>query len=198
MPAPTMRPACTSVTPRRSTVASILRAALLPAMAVALLAAPPVHAQEAPAELTDPEIAHVAVTANAVDVEMAEFALPRITGPRVEAFARGMISAHTGVIERAAALAERLGVVPRDNAVSRSLRSGADQARSQLEGATGTAFDRAYMEREVAYHQAVLEALDDLLIPGTDNGDLRALLEEVRPVIAAHHEQAETILSGLE
>ncbi|MEP6744730.1 MAG: DUF4142 domain-containing protein, partial [Gemmatimonadota bacterium] len=47
------------------------------------------------------------------------------------------------------------------------------------------AFDRAYIDREIAYHQAVLDALDGLLIPTTDNADLKALLQQVRPVVAA-------------
>ena len=140
--------------------------------------------------LTDPQIAHVAVTANAIDVEMAELVESRTTTRSVREFARTMITDHTAVNERAAALAQRLGVTPEDNPVSQSLLESAEEAQARLEGLRGEAFDRAYLAREVEYHQAVLDALADLLIPGATTPELRALLQEVRPAIAAHLEHA--------
>ena len=165
-------------------------------LSAAALAPSPAAGQEA-ARLSDAEIAHVAVTANAIDVELAGLAPSRASAETVVTFARTMVTDHTAVNERAAALAARLGVTPADNAVSRSLRDGAAEARRSLEGARDGAFDRAYMEREVAYHQAVLEALDGVLIPQARNPELRGLLEEVRPAIAAHLDHARSILGEL-
>jgi putative membrane protein len=67
-----------------------------------------------------------------------------------------------------------------------------------LEELSGTAFDRAYVEHEVQYHQAVLDARDKTLIPGAQNADLRALLQKVRPVIAAHLERAQRVQGEIE
>jgi putative membrane protein len=53
------------------------------------------------------------------------------------------------------------------------------------------------MDREVAYHQAVLDALDGLLIPTSSNADLRKLLVDVRPAFAAHLEHAKQIRTRL-
>ena len=154
----------------------------------------PVVAQE---DLSDAEVAHVAVTANAIDAELAALVESRASDAEVREFARTMIRDHTAVNERAGALAGRLGVTPADNAVSRSLREGAEEAKRRLTVLRRSAFDRAYIDREVGYHQAVLDALDGLLIPTTSNGELRALLEEVRPAIAAHLAHAKGILSRL-
>ncbi|MGH7507776.1 MAG: DUF4142 domain-containing protein, partial [Longimicrobiales bacterium] len=121
----------------------------------------------------------------------------RASSEEVKRFAETMISDHTSVNERAAALAEKLGVVPADNAVSQSLEEGATAAQAELEGLNGAAFDRAYMEREIGYHQAVLDALDDLLIPTSSNAELKALLEEVRPVIDGHLTHAKMVLAEL-
>jgi putative membrane protein len=137
-------------------------------------------------DLSDPQIAHVAVTANAIDVEAGTMALEHAQDGEVRAFARTMIRDHTAVNEQASALAGRLGVTPEDNEVSRSLRDDADEARKKIDDLWGTSFDRSYMAREVAYHQAVLNALDGVLIPQADNPELKALLEAVRPAIAAH------------
>jgi putative membrane protein len=163
----------------------------------AAFAAPQLAVAQAP-DLSDAEIAHVAVTANAIDIELAELARSRSRASGVSSFAERMITDHTAVNEQAAALASRLGVTPQDNAVSRSLRTDAGEARSKLSSLQAAAFDRAYMEREVAYHRAVLDALDGVLIPQADNEELRALLERVRPAIAAHLEHAREIAESLE
>jgi putative membrane protein len=147
---------------------------------------PTAGAQSAAPDLSDPEVAHVAVTANAIDIELGKFAQSRATSADVKRFATSMINDHTAVNGKAAALAKKLGVTPKDNAVSRSLLEGAAEARARVEPLEGAAFDRAYIEREVAYHQAVLDALDQTLIPTTENAELEQLLKQVRPAIAAH------------
>ena len=147
--------------------------------------------------LTDPEIAHVAVTANAIDVEIAELALEHAQDEEVKAFAHTMIRDHTAVNEHAAALASRLGVKPEDNAVSRSLRDDADDALGKIDDLRGLSFDRSYVAREVAYHEAVLTALDGVLIPQADNAELKGLLEAVRPAIAAHLAHARALAADL-
>jgi putative membrane protein len=148
-------------------------------------------------DLSDPEVAHVAVTANSLDIELARFAQSRTTTAAVRQFAATMITDHTAVNAQAAALAGKLGVTPADNAVSQSLQAGARDARASLEKLAGAAFDRAYMDREIGYHQAVLDALDQLLIPTTSNGELKALLVQVRPAIATHLEHAKKVRADL-
>lgn len=161
------------------------------------VAAAGLHAQDAPPKLADAEIAHVAVTANTIDIELAQFAQERTRRPAVRQFAATMITDHSAVNAQAAALAGRLGVTPRDNGVSQSLLTGAAEARATLEPLRGDAFDRAYMDREVAYHQAVLDALDNLLIPSSSNAELRQLLVDVRPAIATHLEHARQVRRAL-
>ena len=171
-------------------------------VAVALLCATSLPAQNpaaAPAapDLSDPEVAHVAVTANAIDIELAKLALARTRAPAVRQFAQIMITDHSAVNGQAAALAGKLGVAPQDNAVSQSLQAGATQVRATIEPQQGAAFDRAYIDREVAYHQAVLDAIDKLLVPTTEHTELKQLLVDVRPAIATHLEHAKQVRSQL-
>ena len=155
------------------------------------------HAQAPAPDLSDAEVAHVAVTANTIDVELGKLAQARSGTESVRQFAFAMVSDHAAVNQQAAALAARLGVTPKDNAVSQSLTAGAADAKKKIEGLTGVAFDRAYMDREVAYHQAVIDALDGLLIPTTENAELKKLLTDVRPAFAAHLEHAKRIKGSL-
>ena len=168
----------------------------LPALLVACLTAGTLQAQAAP-HLSDPEIAHVAVTANGIDSAAAKFALTRTTNDQVKAFANTMITDHTAVNRQAVALATRLHVTPADNAVSRSLKTGATQAHANLQRLRGAAFDKAYMDREIGYHQAVLDAIDNVLIPQSQNADLKQLLTNVRPAIAAHLAHARELRTSL-
>jgi putative membrane protein len=169
----------------RHPIASLLVLSLIAPLALSAQAAAP--------NLTDPEVAHVAVTANAIDIDAAKFAQTRVHHADVRQFTATMIADHSAVNAKAGALAARLGVTPADNAVSRSLQDGAATAHHALESLRGDAFDRAYMDREIAYHQAVLDALDSLLIPTTENADLKQLLVDVRPAIAAHLAHAKEI-----
>lgn len=145
----------------------------------------------------DAQIAHIAVTANAIDSAAGVMAREKGSAKAIKDFAQTMITDHTGVNQQAVALATKLNVTPEDNDVSRQLKSGADQAQATLQGLTGAAFDSAYIAREVEFHQAVLDALDTTLVPNAQNAELKALLEKVRPAIAAHLERAKSIQGSL-
>ena len=147
--------------------------------------------------LNDAQIAHVAVTANAIDSAAGVMAQKKGQGKAVKDFAKMMVTDHSGVNRQAVALATRLGVTPQDNDVSKSLQQGATQSRDSVGALSGGAFDRAYIDHEVAYHQAVLDALDKTLIPGAQNAELKGLLQDVRPAVAAHLARAKQIQSTL-
>lgn len=154
-------------------------------------------AAPATADLTDAQIAHIVVTANSIDSATAELAKQKASAKAVKDFAQTMITDHGGVNKQAVALATKLNVTPQDNDVSRQLKSGADSSKMTLEGLSGAAFDKAYIDNEVTYHQAVLDALDKTLIPSTENAELKALLEKSRPAFVAHLDRAKGIQSSL-
>jgi putative membrane protein len=164
---------------------------------IALGSTTALSAQTAPQDLSDPEVAHVAVTANNIDIDLAKLAQKRASNAEVKQFASTMITDHSAVNAKAGALAKKLGVTPQDNSVSQSLLKGAKEAHDSIAPLKGKAFDKAYIDREVGYHQAVLDALDNLLIPTTSNAELKQLLVDVRPAIAAHLEHAKKIQGSL-
>ena len=108
-----------------------------------------------------------------------------------------MVTDHTGVNKSATSLAAKLKVTPEDNATSGSLKEGGEKNLANLKSLKGAAFDKAYVDNEVTYHQAVLDALDKTLIPGAKNEELKALLVKVRPAFVAHLEHAKKIQSSL-
>jgi putative membrane protein len=115
-------------------------------------------------EVNDAQIASIVVTANQVDIDAGQLA---------------------------ASLA--LEVTPQDNPTSQSLKADGEKNLAHLKTLKGTAFDTAYIEREVAYHQQVIDALDKILIPGATTAELKALLVKVRPAFVAHLEHAKRL-----
>ena len=147
--------------------------------------------------INDAQIASIVVTANQVDVDAGKLAAARSKNPEVKKFAQLMVADHTGVNKQAVDLATRLKVTPQDNDTSRSLKKGGDDNIATLKGLKGAAFDKAYVDHEVAYHQAVLDAVDKTLIPNASNADLKALLVKVRPAFVAHLEHAKHVQASL-
>ncbi|OQW50391.1 MAG: hypothetical protein A4S09_00950 [Proteobacteria bacterium SG_bin7] len=141
---------------------------------------------------TDPQIAHIVVTANTIDIEAGKLA-EKSKNKEIRDFAKLMITDHTAVNKQATALAKKLNVTPEDNDTSKALRKGADENVANLKTLKGAAFDKAYADHEVAYHQQVLDAIDKALIPNAKNAELKALLEKTRPAIAAHLEHAKKV-----
>jgi putative membrane protein len=119
------------------------------------------------------------------------------TSPEVKKFGEQMVTDHTGVNKQATELAGKLKVTPADNATSQSLKAGGEKNVAKLKGLKGAAFDKAYIDQEVAYHQAVLDAVDKTLIPGASNAELKALLVKVRPAFVAHLEHAKQVQAKL-
>ena len=153
-------------------------------------------AAPAPA-INDAQIAHIVVTANAVDSAAGQLAKTKGASKAVKDFGQTMVNDHSGVNKQAVALATKLNVTPEDNDTSRQLKSGGDANLAKLQGLSGAAFDKAYIDNEVTYHQAVLDAIDKTLIPNAQNAELKALLVKVRPAIAAHLERVKSIQSSL-
>ena len=151
----------------------------------------------ASAQVTDPQIAKIVVTANQVDIDAGKLAVSKSTNPEIKKFAQTMVTDHTGVNKQAVDLATKLGVKPEDNDTAKSLASGGQANLANLKTLKGKEFDKAYVDHEVAYHQAVLDAVDKTLIPGAKNDELKALLVKVRPAFVAHLEHAKMVQSDL-
>lgn len=144
-------------------------------------------------KLTDPEIASVAVTANQIDIDYAKLAKAKSKNLEILKFAQTMTNDHKAIIAQAVELVTKLKVTPKDNAVSKKLRSDAEKTKKVLSAKSGIAFDKAYIENEVAYHKAVIGAVETLLVPQASNKELKALLEKVGPALKAHLGHAEMV-----
>jgi putative membrane protein len=147
--------------------------------------------------VSDAQIASIVVTANQVDIDAGKLAASKATNPEVKKFGQQMVADHTGVNKQATALVTKLKVTPEDNPTSQSLKAGGEKNIANLKSLKGAEFDKAYIDNEVTYHQAVIDAIDKTLVPSAQNAELKALLVKVRPAFVAHLEHAKMIQSSL-
>ena len=154
----------------------------------------PAMAANAP---SDPQIAHIAYTAGAIDIAQAKQALKRSHNRTVRSFAQEMVRDHTAVNDKALALVKKLHVTPQPNPTSAGLTKDADATLRRLGHLRGRGYDRAYIDNEVAYHKTVNGALESTLIPSAKNGELKSLLETGLTLFREHLAHAQQVARGL-
>jgi putative membrane protein len=146
---------------------------------------------------TDPQIAHIAYTAGQIDIANAKQALAKSKNKEVRAFAQEMMRDHAAVNDKALALVKKLKVTPEANDTSASLEKSQSAKRAELAKLSGAAFDKAYVENEVAYHKAVNGALESTLIPSAQNAELKSLLQTGLKLFTEHQAHAEHVAHDL-
>src|SRR5262245_28278463 len=166
------------------------------ALGIALLAASAVSVSAQP-KINDAQIAAIAVAANQVDVDAGKLALSKARNGEIKKLAQTMIKDHGGAIKAATDLVGKLRVTPQQSDTSSALVQGGEDARAKLTQLDGALFDKAYVDNEVGYHDTVVKALDDTLIPNAENGELKSLLTSVRGVAAAHLDHARMLQKSL-
>ena len=139
----------------------------------------------------------IAVTADNVDIDAGKLAASKASNAKVKEFANLMVRDHTSVNKKATDLAKKLSLTPEESDTSRSLKSDGDKTLEKLRGLSGAEFDKAYIDNEVSYHEAVAKVVDDTLIPNAKNAQLKSLLESARPIFVSHLTHAKELQSSL-
>jgi putative membrane protein len=165
------------------------------AAVAALVAGGAAYAQAA--KLNDAQIAHIAYTAGNLDVAAGKQALAKSKDKAVRDFAQEMVRDHTAVNDQALALVKKLKVTPQDNPTSEALTKDANAKLAAYAKLEGKAFDKAYIDNEVAYHKTVNGALATQLIPGAQNPELKSLLETGLKLFKEHQAHAEHLAATL-
>jgi putative membrane protein len=164
---------------------------------VAVVALTSLSWARSPADLNDLEIAHVAYTADAIDIRYAHLALAISDNPQVRAFAETMIRDHTAVNDKALALVKKLNVQPQDNFLSQQLLKQAEALVAEMRQLSGQAFDRRYASNELSYHQAVNQLVGGTFIPNLKNPEVKALFEKALVIFQAHERHAQQMVNAV-
>lgn len=150
-------------------------------------------APRGPVVLADPQITNIVMTANAIEVALGQLAQQRASDEEVRNFAATMVSDHSAIYREQAALAQQLGINPGPHPIAEQHESTARQTEQALQQLHGAQFDRVYMANEIVMHQNLLDSLQSVFVPRTENPQMREFLEKVRATVAAHLRMARTI-----
>ena len=143
-------------------------------------------------QLDDPTIVAIFDGANTADIESGELASKQGSSKEVRDFGAMLARDHTQVRKLGRDLAAKLGVTPTPPKNDPSVKAHAD-AMAKLKGLKGAAFDHAFLQHEVAYHQGVIDAINKTLLPAIKNAELKALVVKVAPAFEAHRLAAKTL-----
>jgi putative membrane protein len=163
------------------------------ALAAGALVTPGVVTAQA---LTDVNIVAIFDAANSADIETGRLAVMRGHSKEVRDLGQTFVDAHTSVRQQGRDLAKKLGVVPALPAGDQGAAQHA-AAMASLKSKSGAAFDRAFLDHEIAFHQAVIDAVTTTLLPATQNAELKALVERVAPAFVGHLQMAKDLRAKL-
>jgi putative membrane protein len=147
--------------------------------------------------LNDSQIEGILMAANTAEINAARVAENRSANATIKNYASKMITHHEGVNKDVAALSKKLNISPEQSEIPKTLKADADKEASNLTAATGTTFDKLYIDGQVSDHEKVLQTIDETLIPNAKGADLTQLLKNVRPTVSEHLVQAKTIQASL-
>ncbi|HEY7860117.1 MAG TPA: DUF4142 domain-containing protein, partial [Gemmatimonadaceae bacterium] len=156
----------------------------------------PATTAAASAAMDDPTICAIFDAANTWDIETSEIAEKKATTKEIRDLAAMFVRDHKAVRQQGRDLVKKLGVTPTPPKDFALAATHAD-AMKTLKSTSGKAFDRAYLENEVAFHKAVIDAIKGTLLPATQNAELKELQVKVAPAFEAHMLAAQRLLDGL-
>lgn len=133
----------------------------------------------------DATIVAIFDAANTAEMETGKLATERGSSKEIRDFGAMLARDHAAVRQMGRDLAKKLNVTPTP---PKDDQGAKDQAATmkRLQGLQGRAFDRAFLRHEVAFHAAVIKAIETTLMPAIDNPELEALVEKVAPAFQAH------------
>ena len=154
------------------------------------------RAQAGNSKLDDPTIVAIFDAANTYDMQTAALAETRARSKDVHEFGEMLVRDHGAVRQQGRDLAASLKVTatpPTDFALAKAHV----EAMTKLRALKGGDFDRAFLQHEIDYHNAVIDAITKTLLPAIQNARLKDLVTKVAPAFAAHRDRAQNLLDHL-
>ncbi|MEO6964972.1 MAG: DUF4142 domain-containing protein [Acidobacteriaceae bacterium] len=167
------------------------------AIACVVAFSPITQAQDNTTKLTDPQIAGIVVAANEIDINWAKMALSKSKNKEVRGFAEQMVRDHSTLLKSVEDLATKLNVTPASSDMGNSIGAQSKETTTKLEALKGKAFNKAYIDNEIAFHKEVIDATNSTLIPDAQNEELKGALENAVPLFQGHLEHAENVAAEL-
>ena len=150
--------------------------------------------QAGDAKLNDPTIVAIFDAANTWDIETGNLAVKKGSTKEVRDFGAMLARDHKMVRQQGRDLAKKLNVTPTPPA-DFAMAKDHEAALKKLNGLSGKEFDREFLQHEVDFHKAVIDAVTTTLLPALPNAEVKDLVTKVAPAFAAHMQAAQNMLN---
>ena len=169
--------------------------AVFAAVTLTAISAGRASAQAPAAKLDDPTIVAIFDNANTWDIATGGLGAKKGSTKEIRDFGAQLVRDHTSVRQQGRDLAKKLKVkvpaLPKDF----QMKKDHDAAMKNLQGIKGKAFDKAFLQHEVDYHKAVIDAVNTTLMPALQNQEVKDLVTKVAPAFKAHQDMAQNLLN---
>lgn len=157
----------------------------------------------------DASMTATVITVNLGEIEEGKLAATKARNGEIRDFARDMVDAHEQALHELEALGSKYGwTIPDSTGVMPTLNTSAmattiasleqvhQSTMTTLRAATGSSFDRSYIDGQVTAHQQALELLRQHNA-SLQNGELRDKLTAMEKVVDDHLRRAQTLSQRL-
>lgn len=148
-------------------------------------------------ELDDGNIIAIYNQVNSFDIETGLLGAERGHSPEVRALGAMVVRDHSGVRQAADKLASDVGVVAHLPSSRNQSATDHYEAMAKLLSLSGEDFDKAYLDHEIAFHEAAIDALKGVLLPSTQRPELADHFKVVLPAFEGHLEQTKSAAKKL-
>jgi putative membrane protein len=146
--------------------------------------------------LDDATIVAIFDAANTSDIETGELGAKKGSTQAVRDFGAVLARDHKTVRQQGRDLAKKLSVTPTPPKDDNSAKDHA-AIMKRLNSLSGAEFDKAFLQNEVGYHEAVIAAVTKTLLPAIQNAELKDLVTKVAPAFVAHRDAAKNMLDKM-
>ncbi|GAB4352652.1 MAG: hypothetical protein Kow0026_10330 [Oricola sp.] len=171
---------------------TIFRAACAAGAILAISAAIPAAA----GDLSDANILAIFDQANMADIQTARLGYKKGRAQAVRDLAMMVMTDHEAVQRMGRDLGTKLGLIAEPVDGDMALANHA-KAYGALQAASGDAFDAAYLKHEIAFHTAVIDAINEVLLPSIEAPEFRELVIAVLPGFEHHLAETKRVAAEL-
>lgn len=142
---------------------------------------------------SDGQVVEIMLALHQGEIDTNSIVAERTSTEAVLEFSARMVEDHTGALGQVRAL----GIPLAGHTLTDEIDATVRETIAALALYVGESYDREHMDSQIRLHEFGLMALDEYLIPGAQDRQLRALLEQHRILIEAHLERARVVRAGL-
>ena len=124
--------------------------------------------------------------ANTMEIQLSRMAAKQATSPAVKRIATQLVTDHNKNRQEVTGLAKKLNVSLTPATGGSVSASDSAAMPADLQGKSGTEFDRAFVQHQIQLHQNNIQKIESQLLPAVQEPQLKAYLQKTLKAMQGH------------